>query len=149
MNHAVQVLVCRLFVDDVYVVARPLHLAEGLEVSEHALFHVWTEHVFEKRGEIFQLERVARYGELELPGSETYHRNKYIPMKLTTCKQHEHIIKAFTYLFTYLLTYLLTYLAWRRGAIKMSWVRHQAIKCDAGKLIAGLAKWLAVYRCNW
>ena len=60
------VLVCELFLDDVYEVAGMLNVTKWFEVCEHAVFHVWTEHVLEQSREIFQLERVARYRKLQL-----------------------------------------------------------------------------------
>ena len=75
-NVAVRVLVCQWFLNDVDVVARSIHFTERLEVSKHVVFDVWAQHVLEQSREIFQLERVTRYGELELPISKT-RRNCY------------------------------------------------------------------------
>ena len=50
-----------------YVVAGLIDVADRFEVSVHVVFHVLADDVFEKRREVFQLERVARYRELELP----------------------------------------------------------------------------------
>ena len=66
-NVSGRALVGQLFLDDVYVVAGLIDLTERLEVSEHRVLYVRIQHVFEKSREIFQRERVARYGKLELP----------------------------------------------------------------------------------
>jgi len=50
-----------------YVVAGLFDLAERFEVAQDVMFHVRSKHVLQQRWEIFQLERIARYRELELP----------------------------------------------------------------------------------
>lgn len=56
-----------MFLDDVDVIARLFDFSQRFEVAEHRVLHVRIQHVFEKSREISQRERVARYGELELP----------------------------------------------------------------------------------